>query len=79
MYVLGLSCFFHDAAAALLKDGVLVAAASLHAAPARLQTVAPGQVNQLDAQRLGFVAADVGDDSDDRPRFRGAVVVHRLG
>jgi carbamoyltransferase len=27
MYVLGLSCFFHDAAAALLKDGVLVAAA----------------------------------------------------
>jgi carbamoyltransferase len=27
MYVLGLSCFFHDAAAALIKDGVLVAAA----------------------------------------------------
>lgn len=27
MYILGLSCFFHDAAAALLKDGVLVAAA----------------------------------------------------
>ena len=27
MYVLGISCFFHDAAAALLKDGVLVAAA----------------------------------------------------
>jgi carbamoyltransferase len=27
VYVLGISCFFHDAAAALLKDGVLVAAA----------------------------------------------------
>jgi len=27
MYVLGISCFFHDAAAALIKDGVLVAAA----------------------------------------------------
>lgn len=27
MYVLGISCFYHDAAAALLKDGVLVAAA----------------------------------------------------
>ena len=27
MYILGISCFFHDAAAALLKDGVLVAAA----------------------------------------------------
>jgi carbamoyltransferase len=27
MYVLGISCFFHDAAAALLQDGVLVAAA----------------------------------------------------
>jgi carbamoyltransferase len=27
MYVLGISCFFHDAAAALVKDGVLVAAA----------------------------------------------------
>ena len=27
MYILGFSCFFHDAAAALLKDGVLVAAA----------------------------------------------------
>ncbi|MBI2016234.1 MAG: carbamoyltransferase [Candidatus Rokubacteria bacterium] len=27
MHVLGISCFFHDAAAALLKDGVLVAAA----------------------------------------------------
>ena len=25
--ILGISCFFHDAAAALLKDGVLVAAA----------------------------------------------------
>ena len=27
MYILGISCYFHDAAAALLKDGVLVAAA----------------------------------------------------
>jgi carbamoyltransferase len=27
VYVLGISCFFHDSAAALLKDGVLVAAA----------------------------------------------------
>ena len=27
MYVLGLSCFYHDAAAAILKDGMLVAAA----------------------------------------------------
>lgn len=27
MYILGISCFFHDAAAALLKDGILVAAA----------------------------------------------------
>lgn len=27
VYVLGISCFFHDAAAALLKDGALVAAA----------------------------------------------------
>ena len=27
MRILGISCFFHDAAAALLEDGVLVAAA----------------------------------------------------
>ena len=27
MYILGVSCYFHDAAAVLLKDGVLVAAA----------------------------------------------------
>jgi carbamoyltransferase len=27
MYILGISCFYHDAAAVLLKDGVLVAAA----------------------------------------------------
>ena len=27
MYILGISCFFHDAAAALIKDGVVVAAA----------------------------------------------------
>ncbi len=27
MYVLGISCFFHDAAAALIRDGVVVAAA----------------------------------------------------
>jgi carbamoyltransferase len=27
MYILGISCFFHDSAAALLKDGILVAAA----------------------------------------------------
>ncbi len=28
MYILGISCFYHDAAAALLKDGVIVAAAA---------------------------------------------------
>ena len=27
MYILGISCYYHDAAAALLHDGVLVAAA----------------------------------------------------
>ena len=27
MNILGISCYFHDAAAALLRDGVLVAAA----------------------------------------------------
>ena len=27
MYILGLSCFYHDSAACLLKDGVVVAAA----------------------------------------------------
>jgi len=27
MYVLGISCYYHDAAAVLLKDGALVAAA----------------------------------------------------
>src|SRR3989338_5312459 len=27
MYVLGISCFFHDSSAALLKDGIIVAAA----------------------------------------------------
>ena len=27
MYVLGLSCFYHDSAACLLKDGVVIAAA----------------------------------------------------
>ena len=28
MYILGISCYYHDAAAALLHDGMLVAAAS---------------------------------------------------
>ncbi len=28
MYILGISCFYHDAAAALLKDGVILAAAA---------------------------------------------------
>ncbi|HLG94598.1 MAG TPA: carbamoyltransferase N-terminal domain-containing protein, partial [candidate division Zixibacteria bacterium] len=27
MYILGLSCFYHDSAAALIKDGELIAAA----------------------------------------------------
>src|SRR3989344_1027851 len=27
MYILGLSCFYHDSSAALLKDGIIVAAA----------------------------------------------------
>ena len=27
MYVLGISCFYHDAAACLVKDGIVVAAA----------------------------------------------------
>ena len=28
MYILGISCYYHDAAAVLLKDGALVAAAA---------------------------------------------------
>ena len=28
MYILGISCYYHDASAALLKDGVVVAAAA---------------------------------------------------
>ncbi|HQP91898.1 MAG TPA: carbamoyltransferase N-terminal domain-containing protein, partial [Candidatus Omnitrophota bacterium] len=28
MYILGLSCYYHDSAACLIKDGVLIAAAS---------------------------------------------------
>jgi len=27
MYILGIACFYHDSAAALIKDGVLIAAA----------------------------------------------------
>ncbi|MCH7745118.1 MAG: hypothetical protein IIC84_03500, partial [Chloroflexi bacterium] len=27
MYILGISCYFHDASAALIEDGILVAAA----------------------------------------------------
>ena len=27
MYILGISCFYHDAAAALVKDGKIIAAA----------------------------------------------------
>ena len=27
MHILGISCFYHDAAAAILRDGVLLAAA----------------------------------------------------
>ena len=27
MYILGISCYYHDSAAALLEDGILVAAA----------------------------------------------------
>ena len=27
MYILGISCFYHDSAAALIKDGVVIAAA----------------------------------------------------
>ena len=27
MYILGISCYYHDSAAALLKDGVIIAAA----------------------------------------------------
>ena len=27
MFILGISCFYHDSAAAILKDGVLIAAA----------------------------------------------------
>jgi carbamoyltransferase len=27
MYILGISCYYHDSAAALIRDGVIVAAA----------------------------------------------------
>ena len=33
MRILGISCYYHDAAAALLDDGLLVAAQELPAAP----------------------------------------------
>jgi len=29
MHILGISCFYHDAAAALLQDGILIAAATV--------------------------------------------------
>ncbi len=38
MHVLGVSCFYHDSAAALLKDGMLVAAARKSVSPARSTT-----------------------------------------
>jgi hypothetical protein len=43
-----------------------VRASCLHSTLDRLETVAPGQPNELDAQRLGRVAVDVGGDADDR-------------
>jgi hypothetical protein len=43
-----------------------VRASCLHSTLDRLETVAPGQPNELDPQRLGRVAVDVGSDADDR-------------
>jgi predicted NodU family carbamoyl transferase len=48
MYVLGISCHYHDAAAAILKDGVLIAAAEksttpvFHTSPLRFVLNKPG-------------------------------------
>jgi carbamoyltransferase len=60
MYILGVSCFYHDAAAALIEDGVLVAAAQEE----RFSRVKhdhgfPRQAIRFCLRQAGIIAADL--------------------
>jgi carbamoyltransferase len=60
MYILGLSCFFHDAAAALLRDGVLVAAAEEERFTRKKHDSAfPKQAIQFCLDQAGIQAKDL--------------------
>ena len=60
MYILGISCFFHDAAAALLRDGVLVAAAEEERFTRKKHDPAfPKQAIQFCLDQAGIQAKDL--------------------
>ena len=60
MYILGISCFFHDAAAALLRDCVLVAAAEEERFTRKKHDSAfPKQAIQFCLDQAGIQAKDL--------------------
>ena len=72
MYMLGISCFFHDAAAALLKDRVLVAAAEEERSTRKkhaFEFPIPAIRHVLEAE--GITASDLGKGvvRDGTPRY----------
>src|SRR5438309_6375129 len=60
MHVLGISCHYHDAAAALLRDGVLVAAAQEERFSRKKHDAAfPLRAIEFCLQQAGLEAADL--------------------
>src|SRR3989304_6056827 len=60
MHILGISCYYHDAAAALLRDGALVAAAQEErVSPRENDPGFPGGAIAFCLRQAGITAADV--------------------
>ena len=60
MHILGISCFYHDAAAALLRDGVLVAAAEEERFTRKKHdSEFPEKAIEFCLRRAGITAADL--------------------
>jgi carbamoyltransferase len=60
MYILGVSCYYHDSAAALLHDGMLVAAADQERfSRIKHDNDYPGQAIRFCLQQAGITGADL--------------------
>ena len=80
MYILGISCYYHDAAAALIKDGTIVAAAQPNfARPHLLLGKCHMAMKHLERAKADLLIAVKADPADPETRFALSQLYRQLG